>query len=218
MTVDSARPTYVHTLLEVARAFWQSLREHVGKRSDTPGCRRPLTPEEFEEELAVLGLSGKRYTPEEYARALGSYLDISISIHVIPDACYPELSRRLALSGRLGELRYAEQMGLAAIFVPGSLPPLVLALTVLHELGHLAAGDLLIQSEGHRGAARGEQQTEAEVFATSRIRNGKKLAGALPFADEGLREYEANLRASYALTSACLGSDGPYAYRMKDVL
>jgi hypothetical protein len=217
MTVDSS-PTYVHDLLERTRGLWQSLRDYVGKRSGAPVCRRPLTPEQFQEELAVLGLSGKRYTPEEYARSLGSYLGISITINVIPDACYPELSRRLALSGRLGELRYAEQMGLAAIFVPGSLPPLVLSLTVLHELGHLAAGDLLIPSEEHRAGGTGGQPAGGEAFATTLIKNGKKLAVVLPFADEEAREHEANLRASYALLSGCLGGDSPYAYRMNDIL
>lgn len=218
MTVDSSRPEYLHTLLDGARELWLTLKDPGGERSGSLVCRPPLSPEQFEEELAILGLSSKRYTPEEYAQALGNYLGISIMIHVIPDASYPELSRRLALSGRLGELRYAEQMGLAAIFVPGSLPPLVLTLTVLHELGHLAAGDLLIQSEEHRTAVSSEQRAEEEVFATARIRNGKKLAVALPFADEEAREHEANLRASYALLSGCLGGDSPYAYRMNDVL
>jgi hypothetical protein len=218
MTVDSSRPTYVNALLEGARSLRRSLKNIGSERSGTPVCRRPLTPEQFQEELAVLGLSGKRYTPEEYAQALGRYLGISIVIHVIPDACYPELSRRLALSGRLGELRYAEQLGLAAIFVPGSLPPLVLSLTVLHELGHLAAGDLLIPSEEHHAETAVEQGAGGGMFVTSRIRNGKKLAGALPFADEEAREHEANLRASYALLSGCLGGDSPYAYRMNDIL
>ena len=218
MTVNSSRPPYVHILMEGARNLWQAVRNYAGKRSGTPVRRRPLTPEQFEEELAVLGLSGTRYTPEEYAQALGSYLGISINIHVIPDDCYPELSRKLALSGRLGELRYAEQMGLAAIFVPGSLPPLVLSLTVLHELGHLAAGDLLIPSEENRADIADGQPAGGEVFFTSRIKNGKKLAGALPFADEAAREHEANLRASYALLSGCLGGDSPYAYGMNDIL
>ena len=218
MTVDSSRHTYVHTLLGRVRTRWQSLRSHAGRRWGTPVCRRPLTPEQFEEELAVLGLSGRRYTPQEYARALGSHLGISINIHVIPDAFYPELSRRLALSGRLGELRNAEQMGLAAIFVPGSLPPLVLSLTVLHELGHLAAGDLLIPTEDQRADIADEQPAGGGLFATARIKNDKKLAGVLPFADEDVREHEANLRASYALLSGCLGGDSPYAYKMNDIL
>jgi hypothetical protein len=85
MTVDSSRPTYVNTLLERARSLRQSLKNLGSERSGTPVYRCPLTPELFHEELAVLGLSGKRYTPEEYAQALGTqalgrYLGISIMI------------------------------------------------------------------------------------------------------------------------------------------
>ena len=177
-----------------------------------------LTAAEFQEELAILGLSGRRFDPKDYADALGDYLDISINIHVIPDDWYPELSRRLAISGRLGELRYSEQLTLAAIFVPGSLPPLVLTLTILHELGHLAAGDLLIDEPCEEGGEPRQQHAEGAVFATSSTRRGKKLARGLPFAEEALREREANLRASYALFAGCLGDESPYAYAVYSVL
>lgn len=215
MTVDVSRTGRLCAILE--RARYLGLKDHEGGRPGAPAGRYLLTPEQFQEELAILRLSGKRYTPEEYAVALEGYLGISIMIHVIPDARYPELSRRLALSGRLGELRYAEDLGLAAIFVPGSLPPLVLTLTVLHELGHLAAGDLLIDPE-EGGGIPPAPVVEGEVLATSRIRDGKKLAKLLPLAEEEAREQEANLRASYTLLFGCLGSDGPYAYRMNDLL
>src|SRR5829696_505651 len=193
--------------------FWRLVRDTGGARSPRP----VLTASEFQEELAILGLSGRRFDPKDYADALGDYLNISIAIHVIPDEWYPELSRRLAISGRLGELRFSEQLTLAAIFVPGSLPPLVLTLTILHELGHLAAGDLLVElseaaSEPH------DRHVEEAKFATSSTRKGKKLARGLPFAAEALREREANLRASYALFAGCLGNDSPYAYAMYSVL
>jgi hypothetical protein len=136
---------------------------------------------------------------------------------VIPDAWYPELSRRLAISGQLGELRYSEQLTLAAILVPGSLPPLILTLTILHELGHLAAGDVLIEASEDGGEPQ-HQHFEGAEFATTSTRKGKKLARGLPFADEALREREANLRASYALFAGCLGDDSPYAYAMYSVL
>lgn len=197
--------------------FWHLVRHTGGARSQTHGSRPVLTAPEFQEELAILGLSGRRFDPKDYADALGDYLDISIAIHVIPDEWYPELSRRLAISGRLGELRYSEQLTLAAIFVPGSLPPLVLTLTILHELGHLAAGDLLIEpSEEASGPTR--EQVEGDEFATSPTRKGKKLARGSPFAEEAHREHEANLRASYALFAGCLGDDSPYAYAMCSVL
>jgi hypothetical protein len=197
--------------------FWHHFRDAIGARPQANGSRPLLTAADFQEELAILGLSGRRFVPEDYADALGDYLGISINIHVIPDDLYPDLSRRLAISGRLGELRYSEQLTLAAIFVPGSLPPLVSTLTILHELGHLAAGDVLIVSSEEVGGAQG-QHAEGERFVTSPVSKGKKLACGSPFAEEALREREANMRASYALFAGCLGSDSPYADAMFSVL
>ena len=183
------------------------------RRRDAPPARPLLTPESFQEELAVLGLSGKRFGAEEYSEALEDHLGISVRIHVVPDIWYPEVSRRLASSGRLAELHYSEDLRLAVIIAPGSLPPLVLALAILHELGHLAAGDHLIEpGAADRGGAM------EETYTTCRIRRGKMLARELPLADENLREREASLRAAYALVAGCLGSESPYAIRMNDVL
>jgi hypothetical protein len=192
-------------------------RDAISARSRVHGSRPLLTAADFQEELAILGLSGRRFVPKDYANALGDYLGISINIHVIPDNWYPELSRRLAISGRLGELRYSEQLTLAAIFVPGSLPPLVSTLTILHELGHLAAGDVLIVPSEEVGGSHGLHAEEA-TFTTSPVRKGKKLARGSPFVEEVLREREANMRASYALFAGCLGSDSPYADAMFSVL
>lgn len=196
---------------------WRHLRGMGGAQYRCNEPRSLLTAAEFQEELAILGLSGRRFGPKDYADALGDYLDISINVHVIPDDWYPELSRRFAISGRLGELRYSERLTLAAIFVPGSLPPLVLTLTILHELGHLAAGDLLIEPSEELGGSRHQRAEEAR-FATRSTRKGKRLARGLPFAEEALREREANLRASYALFAGCLGNDSPYAYATYSVL
>jgi hypothetical protein len=192
-------------------------RDAISARSRVHASRPLLTAADFQEELAILGLSGRRFVPKDYANALADYLGISINIHVIPDNWYPELSRRLAISGRLGELRYSEQLTLAAIFVPGSLPPLVSTLTILHELGHLAAGDVLIVPSEEVGGSHGLHAEEA-TFMTSPVRKGKKLARGSPFAEEALREREANMRASYALFAGCLGSDSPYADAMFSVL
>jgi hypothetical protein len=202
---------------EIGTLLRRRVRDIGGARSQAHGTRSLLTAAEFQEELAILGLSGRRFEPEDYAEALGEHLGIAIAIHEIPDSCYPELSRRLAISGRLGELRYSEQFTLAAIFVPGSLPPLVLTLTILHELGHLAAGDLLIEPNGQQHGSHRQRDREAR-FATTPVRHGKRLARGLPFADECLREREANLRASYALFAGCLGDDSPYAHEMYSVL
>lgn len=217
MEANAPKRGFVTKLRGEMGTRWHHFRDTIGARSQGHGSRPLLTAADFQEELAILGLSGRRFVPKDYADALGDYLSISINIHVIPDDWYPELSRRLAISGRLGELRYSEQLTLAAIFVPGSLPPLVSTLTILHELGHLAAGDVLIVPSEEVDGSHG-QHAEGETFMTSPIRKGKKLARGSPFAEETLREREANMRASYALFAGCLGSDSPYADAMFSVL
>jgi hypothetical protein len=216
MDVDAPKRDLAGPFLNRLTGFWRPLQNLSAVRSRVNGSRSLLTAAEFQEELAVLGLSGRRFEPEDYSDALGEYLNISITVHVIPDSWYPELSRLLAISGRLGELRYSEQLNLAAIFVPGSLPPLVLTLTILHELGHLAAGDLLIEPDEQ--SEENDQHAEQATFKTLPLKKGKKLARGDPFAEESLREREANLRASYALFAGCLGDESPHAYDMYDVL
>jgi hypothetical protein len=216
MNVDAPKRDLAGPFLNRLTGFWRPLQNLSAVRSRVNGSRSLLTAAEFQEELAVLGLSARRFEPEDYSDALGEYLNISITVHVIPDSWYPELSRLLAISGRLGELRYSEQLNLAAIFVPGSLPPLVLTLTILHELGHLAAGDLLIEPDEQ--FEEDDQHAGQTTFETLPLKKGKKLARGYPFAEESLREHEANLRASYALFAGCLGDDSPYAHDMYDVL
>jgi len=176
-----------------------------------------LTPEGFQEELTVLGLSGRKFGPEDYVSALSAFLEISISVYVIRDAHHPELARRLALSGRLGEVRYSDDLRLATVPVPESLPPLVFDLTVFHELGHLAAGDLLTLQGSEETTALGENPS-AGLLPTTAIHHGKRLARGLPFATESSREHEANLRASYAFVAGCLGQENPYVHEMYQVL
>ena len=216
MNVDAPNRELAGPFLDRLTGFWRPLRNLSAARSRVNGSRSLLTAAEFQEELAILGLSGRRFEPEVYSDALGDYLNISIAVHVIPDSWYPELSRLLAISGRLGELRYSEQLNMAAIFVPGSLPPLVLTLTILHELGHLAAGDLLIEPDDRPDED--DRDFEDTTFETLPLKKGKRLARGYPFARESLREREANLRASYALFAGCLGDDSPHAYDMYDVL
>jgi hypothetical protein len=216
MNVEAAKLDLTGPFLNRLAGFWRPLRNFSAARSRVNATRSLLTAAQFQEELSILGLSGRRCEPEDYSDALADYLDISIAVHVIPDTWYPELTRLLALSGRLGELRYSERLNLAAIFIPGSLPPLVLTLTILHELGHLAAGDLLIDFDEQPDVD--DQHAEEVKFTTLPLKKGKKLARGDPFAEESLREREANLRASYALFAGCLGDDSPHAYDMYDVL
>lgn len=217
MEANAPKRGSVNVLWAKVGTLGRHFRDIGGARPRTHGSRSLLTAAEFQEELAILGLSGRRFDPKDYAEALGDYLNISIAIHVIPDDWYPELSRRLAISGRLGELHYSEQLNLAAIFVPGSLPALVLTLTILHELGHLAAGDLLIEPH-EEASGPNHQPIDGAKFATLTTKEGNKLARGLPFEEESLREREANLRASYALFAGCLGNDSPHAYAMHSVL
>jgi hypothetical protein len=217
MRVEVPRRDLTGLFVDRLAGMWRPFRNlGTAPRARAEGTRSLLTAAEFQEELAILGLSGRRFEPEDYSDALADYLDISITVHVIPDSWYPELSRLLALSGRLGELRYSEPMNMAAIFVPGSLPPLVLTLTILHELGHLAAGDLLIEPDDQPDED--DLDPDGATFETLPLKKGKKLARGYPFARESLREREANLRASYALFAGCLGDDSPHAYDMYDVL
>src|SRR5215217_3726074 len=187
MNVNVPKRELTGTFVAKLAGYLRALRNLGAAQSRIDGSRPLLTAAEFQEELAVLGLSGRRFEPEDYSDALGEYLNISITVHVIPDSWYPELSRLLAISGRLGELRYSEQFNMAAIFVPGSLPPLVLTLAILHELGHLAAGDLLIEPDEQAEEA---QHVEQTIFETLALKKEKKLARGYPFARESLRERE----------------------------
>lgn len=164
-----------------------------------------LTQEEFQEELVVLGLSGKEFGPEEYARELGLQLGIGVIVQVLPDVNYPELARRLARSGRLAETHYSPDHACAVVMLPSSLPPMLRAMTAYHELGHLAAGDHLLAAE---------HGTRAGSAAPS----GKRLARRPPLPQERLREEEADLRASYAMLAGSLGAASPYFEGMYDLL
>jgi hypothetical protein len=151
------------------------------------------TPEELELELLELGLSGKTFGPRDYAHALERRLGIRIILELMNDAQHPEFLRRLSLSGRLAETHYLPERRAAVVLLPASLPALVLVLTALHELSHLAAGDHLIGGEA-----------------------GERLARRPPLEDEALREEEADQRAMHALLAGTLGPASPYAQRIYD--
>lgn len=185
-------------VLTRARRF---LSSSDGAISDA--ARRFLTPEEFQVELAILGLSGKEFHPTDYAVALEDYLGLRIAISVIPDAHYPEIARMLAQRGSMAQLRYREDPPGAAIFVLSSLPPIVRTLSLYHELGHLAAGDPL-------GARRYGPAVGQPV--------GMRLARRPPLLDEEDREKEADMRAVYSLLAGSLGPRHYYAEKMYDVV
>ena len=146
--------------------LWRHFRDRAVRArepTDRDHCSRPQS---FRRNwLSWACRAGGSY-PKITQKLSGIIWNISIAIHVIPDDWYPELSRRLAISGRLGELHYSEQLTLAAIFVPGSLPPLVSTLTILHELGHLAAGDLLIEPSEEASGPH-HRMSRGRTFTTS---------------------------------------------------
>src|SRR5687768_13467793 len=82
MNVDSPKRDLAGPLLDRLTGFWRPLRNLGAARSRVNGSRFLLTAAEFQEELAVLGLSGRRFEPEDYSDTLGEYLNISITVHV----------------------------------------------------------------------------------------------------------------------------------------
>ena len=187
-----------------------SVRRWVASRFSKYTEPHLLSPEEFQQELAVLGLSGERFTPTTYAAKLGSQLDLTIELHVLADQHYPRFSRQLARSGTISELIYSDDAMTATILLPSTLPSLLLTLTAYHELGHLAAGHHLPAYAGF-----------TTISPTPRLHNrrpAKVFARRSPDSSEELQEQEADLRASYALLAGSLGPDSPYAQEMYDIL
>lgn len=195
---------YDQTAARLSARLWGLGGARSGRRWPTyePTDTRPLLiPEEFQEELVVLGLSGKKFSPEDYAEALEQHLGVKISLCVFSDEDHPELKQALVRSGKVAECCYSREQKAAAVLVPASLPLLARTLALYHELGHLAAGDLTIKLS--------ENSPEALAL---------RLACKPPLSDEELREREAGLRAQYALLAGSLGAASPYAEKTYDAL
>lgn len=187
-----------------AARLW-GLRDTRSGRQEPTGTRSLLTPEEFQEELVVLGRSGKKFSPGDYAEALEQHLGVKISLCVFPDEDHPELKQALARSGKVAECCYSWDQKAAAVLVPASLPLLARTLALYHELGHLAAGDL---TEELSANSPGGLPEDLKL----------RLARKRPLGDEELREREADLRAQYALVAGSLGAASPYAEKAYDAL
>jgi hypothetical protein len=164
-----------------------------------------LSPEEFQAELALLGLSGREFGPREYAEILGEKLEMQITICVLPEDHYPELTHKMARAGKVAELSYTEDFMGAVILMPSSLPAIVRTLSVYHELGHVAAGHPVEVWEG--GAKTGRLEHVP-----------RRLARRPPVEDRRLCEQEADLRAVYSLLAGSLGARNYYAEKMYDPL
>lgn len=213
MSVDVSRGGPGILLAKAQRVKQWLGRSGNVRDGNSPAPRSYLTQEQFQEELAVLDLSDQTFGPGEYADALGKYLGLTVSIDIVPDAAHPLLSRELARKGVLGETLYRADVARVQVIVPESLPPLALIFTLLHELGHLAAGDLFVDPEDADPLSE-----RGPILPGLRVPGKARLARGLPFERIEHREHEANLRAGYAFVAGCLGSENPYAQRMYDIL
>lgn len=211
MSVDVAA-SFLPPFFGRARKWGGRLGRSGGAAGDSSSHRDFLTQEQFQEELVVLGLSDLTFGPEEYARALGTHLGLEVRIDVVPDTTHPLLSRELARKGVTGEVLYRADLAKARVIVPGSLPPLALIFTLLHELGHLAAGDLFVYANDSIPSA------GSAGYPTLELPRENRLAQSAPFAHVEHREREADLRAGYAFVAGCLGDENPYAQRMYNIL
>lgn len=144
----------------------------------------PTTPEELELELAELGLSGRSFEPSEYAEALGRRLGARILFHLVDPTEAPASLRRFALDGELASARYLHERNLVLVTLPANLPPFLLALSALHELAHVAAGDVI---------------------------EGRRVSRKAPLGDAEAREEEADVRARHIYLAGSLGANNPYA-------
>lgn len=182
-----------------ASRCWTASRCKVGCLPDAHAGA--VSPEEFQNELVTLGLSGKPFTPATYAAALEAYMGISIRFRALSDKYWPQFSRRLARSGTMAELIYCSDPPGVTILLPGSLPPLLFNLTAYHELAHLAAG-----------------HCSPEAAEDPGWQQARYLSIRVPCSDSRQREEEASLRARYALLAGALGPCNPYYQDAYDVL
>lgn len=144
----------------------------------------PTTPEELELELVELGLSGRSFEPSDYAGALGRRLGTRILFRLVDPLEDPAALRRFALDGELASARHLRERNVVIVTLPANLSPFLLALTALHELAHVAAGDVI---------------------------EGRRLSRRAPLEDAEAREAEADARARHLYLAGSLGASNPYA-------
>lgn len=150
----------------------------------------PTTPEELELELVELGLSGRRFEPSEYAEALGMRLETRILFRLVDPAEDPASLRRFALEGQLASARYLRERNVVLVSLPSNLPPFLLSLVALHELAHVAAGDVI---------------------------EGRRLSRRTPLGDAEAQEEEADARARHLYLAGSLGASNPYAVALQRI-
>lgn len=190
-------------LVRVLGAAGRGVLRSPGEPVDGEARRPLLTPEEFQEELVVLGLSGEEFRPEDYLEALEPRLEIQILLRSA-ERVSETLPRLMARENKVALLKYHEEHRTAVVLVPGSLPPLARVLATHHELGHLAAGDM---------------PTPRRLASNPPLPHGPGCEPlSKPCPADCPREQEVELRAHYAAVAGALGPSSPYAGRMYDVL
>jgi hypothetical protein len=71
MSVEVSRRDLAGPFLARLAGSWRTIRNLGAAQSHVDGSRSLLTAAKFQEELAILGLSGRRFEPEDYSDALG---------------------------------------------------------------------------------------------------------------------------------------------------
>ncbi len=197
------RKTLLPRLGRTLRTQVRSVLPSSGESVDGGSHRALLTPEEFQEELVVLGLSGEEFPPQVYLEALEPHLEIEILLRPA-ESVAETLPRLMARDGKVALVKYHEGHRTAVVLVPGNLPPLARVLATHHELGHLAAGDM---------------PTPGRLASHPPLPHGPGCdPPTKPCPADCPREQEVELRAYYATVAGALGPSSPYAGRMYDVL
>jgi hypothetical protein len=166
--------------------------------------------EEYVLELTLLGLRGRKHSPDEYAAALGTRVRKRVGISVLSNAeFFLGADDAVDVDGSFGRLVFAAEGDEARIEVPAGLSPWLHQFTVGHELGHLAAG--------HPPRTTAGAQSRAEPPLHRLARRPPLVSGLPPDALDDLYEAEADLRAQYAIITGSLGPVAAQTSRLSQI-
>lgn len=194
--------------LKLLRAAYEDLRsarqtcdegeaEHATRTWRT-ACRdfaaQALPYEEYIRELAMLGLRGRPHAGEDYRAALEAYLGLRIAIVRPPNVAFGANSRVL------GRTSYGPGLREVTVEIPRRLSWWLYQYTLLHELGHVAAGHPPCSPNEHTGEiALGNPPPERLA------RKHPLTKGLAAEAFKDLYEAEAELRVEHAFLAGALG-------------
>lgn len=155
-----------------------------------------LSLEEYARELALLGLTGRGFTAEMYAEALGERLGLDVRI-VRSSIQHVDIRE-------LGATNYDTENGLVTVSVPLRLGWWLYQYALHHELGHVAAGHPL-PVRAHHGQITGFKEPTKRLARKGPV---ARASGTMLSANTRLRLYEAEaeLRARRGMLAGSLGS------------